>query len=67
MSILEERLQDIKDHPEKHRHSWEGLQACCITDGAFNGALMVAHEGLIGSNGARCDVSEGPCSCGGWH
>ena len=66
---LEEKLQDIKDHPENHRHSWAELQACCMTGDAFNGGLMVAHEGLVKNEGVplRCDVNEGPCSCGGWH
>lgn len=64
-----ERLKDIKDHPERHRHSFGALQACCFVDGALDMRLMDAHSGAIGRvNGSiRCDVNDGPCACGAWH
>lgn len=61
----EERLQDIRERPEQHRHSFLELQSCCATDGAIDMGLMEAHEGLGASR--RCDTVAGPCSCGGWH
>lgn len=60
----EERRQDIREHPEQHRHSFPGLQWCCTVDGAVDTGLMEAHEGVLGG---RCDVALGPCSCGAWH
>lgn len=67
----EEKLQDIKDYPEKHRHNFEELRECCTTvDEALDLSLMDAHSiyAPVGKNGGRnCDVTEGPCSCGGWH
>ena len=65
-----ERLKEIREHPEKHRHDFSGLQACCLIDGALDTAVMEAHEVYAsqGTNGGRrCDVSSGPCSCGAWH
>lgn len=63
-----ERLKDIKANPEKHRHDFISLQRCCFVNGAIDLGLMEAHEGLAGSNGgSRCDVRQGPCSCGAWH
>jgi len=67
---LEEKLQDIKDHPGRHRHTFEALQLCCFHDGALDTRLMDAHEtyASTGTNGSRrCDVTSGPCSCGAWH
>ena len=66
----EEMLQDIKNNPDKHRHDFEGLTDCCMVDGIIILSLMDAHEKDVdlGSNGGRrCDVSEGPCSCGDRH
>ena len=61
-------LQDIRERPERHRHDFDGLQRCCMVNGAASLRIMEAHEGLTGSNGgSRCDVSGGPCSCGAWH
>jgi len=69
MNAMEERLQDIRKNPDKHRHiDLNDLTRCCITDGAINTLLMEAHEGLTGTNGGRgCDVLSGPCACGAWH
>jgi hypothetical protein len=67
----EERLQEIKEHPEKHRHhDLHALTACCISNGAIDTMLFEAHERYapVGKNGGRnCDVISGPCSCGAWH
>lgn len=64
-----ERLKDIKEHPEKHRHlDLNDLTQCCMTNGAIDLAAMQAHEGLQGNNGGKgCDVRSGPCACGAWH
>jgi hypothetical protein len=70
MATHEEKLQDIKEHPEKHHHTFEALQACCIVDGALSLALLDAHGkyAALGFNGGqRCDVVSGPCACGAWH
>lgn len=63
----EEKLREIKERPELHRHKdMNDLTACCVTkDGAISIALLEAHEGTQG--GRRCDVATGPCACGGWH
>ncbi len=66
----EEALEDIKTHPEQHRHTFDGLHQCCTLNGAIDMSLMEAHEryASLGMNGGRrCDVTSGPCSCGGWH
>ncbi len=66
----ESMLKDIKEHPERHRHSFEGLSGCCTLDGVLDMSLMDAHErhASLGRNGGRsCDVISGPCSCGAWH
>jgi len=68
-----EKLKDIKEHPDKHRHrDFAELTRCCsvVVDGVIglDLVLMDAHEGLMGRNGGRgCDVERGPCSCGAWH
>ena len=65
-----DRVKDIKDHPEKHRHDFAGLTRCCFHDGALDLALQQAHSDHApqGRNGGQlCDVSRGPCSCGAWH
>jgi hypothetical protein len=66
----EDVLRDLREHPERHRHDFEGLQRCCFVNGALDLSLMEAHERLVdlGTNGGRrCDVTSGPCSCGAWH
>lgn len=64
----DEKLADIKAHPEKHKHTFEELTQCCMSDGALDTAIMEAHAGLCGSNGGvPCDTREGPCACGAWH
>ncbi len=64
-----EKLRNIHEHPENHRHrDMNDLTRCCFVNGAIDLRLMEAHEGLTGRNGGRgCDVSSGPCACGAWH
>ena len=65
-----EKIDDIRDYPENHRHDFEGLIACCMRDRAIDLSVMEAHEKYIdiGCNGGkRCDVIEGPCACDAWH
>jgi hypothetical protein len=65
---LEDRRREIINNPEKHKHSYTELIACCAHEGAINSMLMQAHEGYLGSNGGvNCDVVNGPCKCGAWH
>jgi len=66
----QEKLKEIKEHPERHRHTFEVLQGCCFHDGALATQIMEAHEqhACTGRNGGRsCDVISGPCACGAWH
>ena len=66
----DEKLADIKAHPELHRHDFDGLQRCCTVDGAIEVSLMEAHgahANLGTGGGVACDVSAGPCACGAWH
>lgn len=69
MATRQEKLIDIKAHPENHRHDFTSLIHCCTDDtGAVDAGLLQAHAGLLGRNGGiACDVLEGPCSCGAWH
>lgn len=70
MTAREAKIHDIKNHPEKHRHDFNGLQQCCFINGAIDLGVMDAHETYAsqGTNGGRsCDVRSGPCSCGAWH
>jgi hypothetical protein len=66
---IEAKLNDIRNNPGSHHHTYEELQACCTVDGATVGSLLHAHEGLIpdAPNGRQCDVTKGPCACGAWH
>lgn len=66
----QEVLEDIRTHPEQHRHTFAELQLCCLVGGALDLSLVDAHSEYIdlGTNGGvRCDVISGPCSCGAWH
>lgn len=65
-----EILQEIRDAPEKHRHTYDDLQKCCIVNGALDVGLVDAHSGLAtfpGDTRGKCDVFDGPCACGAWH
>lgn len=68
--VVQSKVQDIKDHPERHRHDFSGLTSCCMVDGALDSRVQEAHSryASFGANGGqRCDVSSGPCACGAWH
>lgn len=69
MTPRDARLEDIRTHPERHRHAYEELMACCFVDGAIDCGIMQAHENVdLGENGGvKCDVWEGPCACSAWH
>lgn len=64
-----EKLKDIKENPQNHRHyDLNELQNCAWIDGAIDLAVIDAHGGLLGYNGGvACDVRSGPCSCGAFH
>ena len=67
---FEEKLEDIKKNPEKHKHDLNGLLMCCCVNGVVGALLIGARElyaGLGRNGGRRCDVAKGPCSCGTWH
>lgn len=67
---IETVLQDIIDNPEQHRHTFLGLNDCCMINGSLMLSLIDAHGDCIdlGINGGEsCDVTEGPCACGAWH
>ena len=40
---LRERIQDILDHPENHRHGIEELEACCTVNGTLDVILIETH------------------------
>lgn len=68
--ILLSKEEDIKQHPERHRHTMDDLVGCCMVDGVLSLMLMDIHHQYanVGVNGGRkCDVIEGPCACGAWH
>jgi hypothetical protein len=69
-AATEEKIDDIRQHPDQHQHDYAGLVRCSMINGAIDVAVMEAHAQYvnIGTNGgARCDVTEGPCACGAWH
>ena len=63
----QELLEDIRKNPDKHRHEFAALQACCMIDGAIDLEAMEAHPALGYNGGVKCDVTSGPCACGAWH
>jgi hypothetical protein len=69
MTKAEKIIQDIKDHPENHKHDFSGLNRCCIIDGVMDCSVMEAHQELMKGEfkTSRCDVTRGPCACGAWH
>jgi len=65
-----EKIADIQAHPEKHKHDFDDLTACCMVNGCLDTSVMDAHQAYVdmGSNGGvKCDVTSGPCACGAWH
>ncbi len=70
MRTATEIVEDIKAHPDQHKHTNYELFQCCFIDGALDLSVMDAHSQFVdlGSNGGiKCDVVSGPCSCGAWH
>jgi len=65
--IRKERLKDILDHPEKHKHTYDELVECCMPENILDFKLIDAHPAVGYNGGSKCDVTEGPCSCGAWH
>lgn len=68
--LCEEKLNDIKEHPECHRHDFDALAQCSMVNGALDIVLVDAHAryARVGTNGGRaCDVTSGHCSCGASH
>ena len=41
MNKTEEKLNDIKNNPDKHRHEFGALYACCVVDGILDTMLTV--------------------------
>lgn len=65
-----EKIADIKEHPENHKHNFDELTTCCLIEGALDLSVMDAHGKYVdmGTNGGvKCDTTEGPCACGAWH
>jgi hypothetical protein len=62
---MAQRLAEIRNHPEQHKHSFRELHECCRIGGAISTKLLDAHEGIIGHG--KCDVTSGPCACGAFH
>lgn len=60
-----DKLKEIREFPDRHRHAFADLQACCMVGEAISLQLLDAHEGIIGRG--KCDVTGGPCSCGAFH
>jgi len=59
----QEKLQQIRNHPEQHQHQGlNDLHACCWDDNALDLELIDAHSHYNGH-----DVKQGPCSCGAFH
>ncbi len=70
----EDVLKDIQEFPEKHRHDFSELTACCVIETpqgfVMDASLLEAHAQYVklGRNGGQqCDVWKGPCACGAWH
>lgn len=64
MKGREDVLKDLRADPERHRHNFEELRRCCLSEGALDLGLMDAHIGTVAE---RCDVTQGPCACGEVH
>jgi hypothetical protein len=70
MTASEEKVNHIKQYPEKHQHTFAELQKCCFVKGALDMMVMEAHSiyAPVGRNdSSKCDVTHGPCSCGAYH
>ncbi len=64
-----EKLAEILEHPERHRHDYSDLLACSTDGDAIDSEILDAHATVkLGRNGGvDCDVVSGPCACGAWH
>lgn len=68
LTEVEKRLKDIKENPERHQHTFEGLLRCSMVGAVLDSRLFDAHLGTVPQrNPGGCDVTSGPCSCGAWH
>lgn len=49
----EAKLKELKEHPERHRHTFGELQRCCMHAGALDTQIMDAHatHASVGANG----------------
>ena len=68
--MKEKLLEDIKNHPERHKHKYSELLSCCTINNIIDFNLIEAHSEFVnlGTNGGvKCDTIEGPCACGAWH
>ncbi len=68
--LVDEKIEDIKSHPENHKHSFEALRVCCMVGNVLDTSVLDAHSEYVdlGTNGGtRCDTMSGPCACGAWH
>ena len=63
----QERLEEIKQQPQSHRHTFDELTACCTIDGAVDVGLLDAHAIADPKTGIKHDVKTGACCCGAWH
>jgi len=60
--------KEEKTKKVKKRTFQELIDECMTEDGAIDLAKMEELEGSCGCNGGKgCDVTEGPCSYGGWN
>jgi len=64
---FEEKLKNIREHPELHKHTFDDLITCSTINGVLDSTLLDAHPTLGRNGGQKCDVISGPCSCGAWH
>jgi len=61
-------LKSKEEEPKVERDFQELIDECINDEGVIDLSKMEKLEGSCGSNGGKgCDVTKGPCSCGGWH
>lgn len=67
--VQAERIQDIRQHPERHRHTFDELIVCAKGPAGFGiDAIVVdGHEGTVGMPTSKCDIISGLCACGATH
>jgi len=41
---LMNKIDDIKQNPDRHLHDYGGLFECCLHDGTLNSQLLDAHS-----------------------